>query len=174
MPEREGAWLIYRASILTTRRPGAVSKDIIEYFNTLGYTLVKSAPTLEFARGGFFGGLISPNPASQRTEILVDMVGGGHEGETSVEVTMRVNSFGSFSFRPDHDFREAELKGLQVALEYGYIDNTLSRYAADRARWYSIAIALTGITVLAGVAAGILFLLLWSEMLFLCACSGVF
>src|SRR5262245_40126963 len=117
MPAREGVWLVYSKSILTTRRQGAVSKDVIEYFETLGYTLEKSSPSLEFARGGVLRGMMSSSPASLKTLITVDIVDGSQAGEAVVEVKMRVSTFGRRSFGPDHDFHEAELKGLQVALE---------------------------------------------------------
>jgi len=161
MPERDGVWLIYTTSILTTRRQGPVSKDVIEYFETLGYMLEKSTPSLEFLRGSVLRGMMSSSPASQKTEITVDIVNGSQAGEIIVEVKMRVSSFGAWSFQTDHDFRQAELKGLHTALDYGYIDSTLSRYAADRAKYYSMMVALSGIAVLAGVAAGIMFLLVW-------------
>jgi hypothetical protein len=163
MPAREGVWLVYTASILTTRRQGAVSKDIIEYFETLGYTLERSTPSLEFRRGSVLRGMMSSSPASQKTEITIDVVSGSQQGETIVEVKMRVSSFGSWSFQTDHDFRESELKGLQVALEYGYIDTLTSRYAADRAKYYSMMIALFGIAVIACLAASVFFLL-WYVM----------
>jgi hypothetical protein len=159
MPAREGVWLVYTTSILTTRRQGAVSKDVTAYFEALGYMLERSTPSMEFSRGSVLRGMTSSSPASQKTEITVDVIGGSQAGETVVEVKMRVGTFGTWSFQTDHDFREAELYGLQVALEYGYIDQKLSQFAADRAKYYSMMVALMGIAVLAGVAAG--FLLLW-------------
>lgn len=163
MPVREGAWLVYKRTITTTRRPGAVSKEIQTYFDALNYELSQTTPTLIFERGSWWGGLVNPNPAAQKMRVLVDVLSGGEEA-TLVEVRMRVNTMGSFSFPTDHDFREAELDGLQLLLEYGYLDTTRSRYAADRAQWFSIAVALAGIAVLAGVVAGLVLMLSLTAM----------
>jgi hypothetical protein len=162
MPTREGGWLIYSKTITTTRRQGAVQKDIEAYFSALDYELVQSSPTLIFERGGVLTSLFASSPAKQKTRILIDFVSGA-EGEMLLEVAMHVNTLLSASFQTDHDFREAELNGLQVALEYGYIDATLSRYAADRAKWYSRTIALIGIAVISSLVAVVTVMIVMSR-----------
>lgn len=160
MPVREGVWLIYKKTIRTTHRPGAVAKEIHAYFDALGYEQTQTTPTMIFERGGGLASLYSPNPASQKMRVLIDMVSGG-DNETWVEVRLRVNSLGSLSFAADHDFREAELEGLRLLLEYGCLNTLLSQYAADRAKWFSLVVILATLAVMFGVLAGFAWMLLF-------------
>jgi hypothetical protein len=63
-------------------------------------------------------------------------------GDSLVELVMRVHRFGNMPLEPDFDFWRAEIDGLAHALNHGFSDPRLSEYAADRAKWYSIAIML--------------------------------
>jgi hypothetical protein len=158
LPVREGTWLVYKRTLPTSQRPGAITKDIQTYFEALGYTQTHTTPTLIFERGHWLKGLYSPNPASQKMRVLVDVLSSS-EHETLIEVRLRVNTWGSFSFNTDHEFRLSELEGLHLMVAYGYLDIERSRYAADRAKWFSISVALAGIAILSGVIAGLVLLL---------------
>ncbi len=159
LPVREGTWLVYKRTLTTPRRPGAASKDIQTYFEALGYTQTHTTPTLIFERGSWLKSLYSPSPASQKMRVLVDVLS-SNDNETLVEVRLHVHTWGSFSFGTDHDFRAAELEGLHLMVAYGYLDVARSQYAADRAKWFSVAVALAGITILSGVLAGLVLILM--------------
>ena len=139
-PKKDRNWLVYRHSIETDMRKGAASKAIIEYLDAVGYHQSRITPSMEFERGAMLAGFYNPNPRSQKTIITVDFVSVG--GNTVIELVMRINRAGNMPLSKDFEFWEAEIRGIENSLHYGYCDPRLSEYAADRAKWYSIAIML--------------------------------
>lgn len=150
----ENGWHTYKRSLMTTRRAGAVSKDIEAYFFALDYELVATTPTLVFQRGSVLGGILNANPAAYRTQISIDVVT-GPSGETLLEITRRVSGFFNLHLAVQDDFHQAELDGLQVLLEYGYLDTQRSQYAAERAVWVMrfLVLALLASLLLIGLMA---------------------
>jgi len=138
-PKSDRHWLVYRQSIATEMRQGAAAKAISEYLEALGYQQTKSSPSLIFERGRVLAGLYNPNPRSQKTIMTVDFVRSGDEA--LLEVALRVNCLGNLPLQADKDFWQAELDGLAHTVHYGYCDPRLSYFAAERAKWYSLAIA---------------------------------
>jgi hypothetical protein len=139
-PKKDRSWLVYRESVTTEMRQGAAKKVIVEYFESIGFRQTQISPSMLFERGAILASLYSPNPRSQKTQLTVDVVSSG--GDSLVELVMRVHRFGNMPLEPDFDFWRAEIDGLAYALNHGFSDPRLSEYAADRAKWYSIAIML--------------------------------
>lgn len=139
-PKKDRNWLVYRYAIESDMRKGAISKAITEYLEAIGYRQTRISPSMEFERGTTMASLYNPNPRSQKTIITIDIVGAG--GHSIVEAVMRVNCRGNLPLSKDFDFWQTELQGIEKSLHYGYCDPRLSEYAADRAKWYSIAIML--------------------------------
>lgn len=140
MPVFEGHWLVYHYSIPTTVRRGAAAKYISEYLDSIGYQQTQMSPTMRFQRGWRFASLFNPNPKSQKTDITVDFASVGQE--TIIEVTMRINCFGNRPLRKDYEFWQAELGGIEEALDNGYVNPLISDFAAERALWYNVTITL--------------------------------
>lgn len=160
-PKKDRSWLVYRESVTTEMRQGAAKKVIVEYFESIGFRQTQISPSMLFERGAILASLYSPNPRSQKTQLTVDVVSSG--GDSLVELVMRVHRFGNMPLEPDFDFWRAEIDGLAYALNHGFSDPRLSEYAADRAKWYSIAIML-GVLFVATIVS---FIVLMSVMIIL-------
>ena len=139
-PKKDRSWLVYREAITTEMRQGAAKKAITEYLEAIGYHQTQISPSLQFERGALLASLYSPNPRSQKTFVTLDVVSSG--GDSLVELVLRVNRFGNIPLEPDFDFWRAEIDGLANTLHYGYCDPRISEFAAERAKWYSIAMML--------------------------------
>lgn len=137
-PRHDGHWLVYQTTLQAPVRPGAASKTVIEYLESIGFELTRSSPSLFFERGGWLASLYNPDPRSQQTYITADVLSGG-DG-SAIELSMRVNRMGNLPLRRDYEFWQTELNGMEQALQHGYADPRLSEYAADRARLYSIMV----------------------------------
>ncbi|MDQ7024348.1 MAG: hypothetical protein Q9P01_03525 [Anaerolineae bacterium] len=136
-PKKDRSWLVYRESIPTEMRQGAAKKAITEYFESIGFRQTQMSPSLQFERGALLASLYSPNPRSQKTHITADIVSSG--SENLIELVVRINRFGNIPLEPDFDFWRVEIEGLANTVQQGYSDPRLSEYAAERAKWYSIA-----------------------------------
>jgi hypothetical protein len=137
-PRYDHHWLVYQASLDAPMRPGAASKTVTEYLESVGFEIVQSSPSLVFKRGNWLSSLYNPNPRSQQTHLTVDVVSGS--GGSVVELTMRVNRMGNVPLGRDYEFWQAEIDGMLQALQHGYADPRMSEYAADRARLYSLVV----------------------------------
>jgi hypothetical protein len=147
-PKKDRSWLVYREALPTALRQGAAKKVVIEYLESLGFRQTQVGPTMQFERGAILASLYSPNPRSQKTELTVDVVSRG--SESLIELVMRIQRFGNLPLEPDFDFWRAEIDGLATMLNDSYADPRLSEYAAERAKWYSIALML-GVLLIATI-----------------------
>lgn len=161
MPKIDRNWLVYRESIEIEMRQGAMGKAITEYFESIGFKQTQISPTLGFERGSRLASLYDPNPKHQKTELSIDIV--GQSGHSIIELTMRINRLGNRPIRADYEFWRAEIDGLALALNYGYLDPRWSDYAAERAKWNNIAVTLGILIIVIGILfIGILGLLAFS------------
>lgn len=138
MPIKDGSWQIYQVSIETPVRKGAAAKYISQYLEAIGFTQTQINPTMLFERGATFASLYNMNPKSQKTDISVDFA--TIEGQTVIELTMRVNCLGNKPLSKDYEFWTAELAGIEDVLEHGYVNPYLSDFAAERAFWYNVTV----------------------------------
>jgi len=138
MPVKDGSWQVYQLSIETPVRKGAASKYISEYLAAIGFTQLRISPTMLFERGSNFASLYNMNPKAQKTEIAVDFA--SIEGQTIIELNMRVNCLGNKPLSKDYEFWAAELAGIDDVLEHGYVNPYLSDFAAERAFWYNVTV----------------------------------
>lgn len=162
-PKRDGYWLVYQHSIVTDVRRGAAAKYATEFLEAAGYRQSQSSPTMIFQRGWQLAGLFNPNPKRQQTIIHMDLVSSG--AETLIEMTMRVNCIGNRPLSKDLDFWQAELNGIQEAIEVGYANPLISTYAAERALWYNVVILICVLLlVLVALFGGIMTLLIMAVL----------
>jgi hypothetical protein len=119
-------------------RAGAAEKTADKYFEALGYEIEDISSTRYYRRGSWLAGFYHPNPGRQQTKVRVDVLK-QMNGETLLEVEMRVNTLGNVPLSKDYEFWRAELQGFANALHFGYIDPALSEMAGERAMWYSVA-----------------------------------
>ncbi|MGJ3241057.1 MAG: hypothetical protein ACFE0Q_20270 [Anaerolineae bacterium] len=161
MPTRDRHWRVYQLSITTDVRKGAATKYITEYMEAIGFVQTQLNPTLIFERGNTLASLYNMNPKSQKTIASMDFA--SIDGQTVIELTMRVNCLGNQPLSKDFEFWALELAGIEDVLNHGYVNPTLSDLASERALWYNVSIALMLVIVTIALTitglAGALFLL---------------
>ncbi|MEM9953714.1 MAG: hypothetical protein AAFV93_17540 [Chloroflexota bacterium] len=140
MPSKDGTWRVYQVSIETDVRKGAASKYITEYLQAIGFSQTQISPTMIFERGATLASMYNFNPKAQKTEVSVDFASVGNQ--TIIELTMRINCLGNRPLSKDYEFWAAEIAGIEDVLEHGYVNPYISAFAAERAFWYNVTVAL--------------------------------
>lgn len=140
MPKKERGTLVYRVSYKTTVRLGATQKALQDYLEAIGYKVQRHSPTMILERGSWLASWVHPNPRHQKSRLTLDFISNGEQ--TLVEAVLRVSRLGNVPLRPDYDFWQTELEELRRVLQLEPVNPLLSRYAAERALWYSVSVML--------------------------------
>jgi hypothetical protein len=112
---------------------------INEYFQLASYQK-SSSDALTYERGLSRAKWYSFSPKKLKTSIIIELEKSTYQ-ETAISLMMEVDTSGAIVSTKDLDFWLAEINELAIAITYNYFDIRSSGFAADRATWYSIAVA---------------------------------
>ena len=135
----EARYLIYEQTIQTTKALPAVERDTRVYFDVLGYTLTEQKPSLRFERGRPVFDQVDMDPRKRPAQIMIDFIA-GEEQQTIIEMSLWVQRPLLQVLDAEHEFWQAELEGLAMAIHYEFIDSDKLRFAAERVRWQRLAL----------------------------------